>query len=626
MRFPYPPRPHQRETLGLMERALEGGHLVLQAGTGSGKTVCALYAALTQAEEEDRVVLYLVRTNSQQRQVMLELRKLGPFGVALQGRQRLCLLAEDRHLGPGSADELSHFCRDRKEEVLAGKEGCRFFRGLLEGDGEAMRRWVQETHPTAEEARAHFRARDICPYELNKVLASQARVITAPYVYFFEPNLRRMLLETLARPPEDLLLIVDEAHNLPAYCRDVGSFRISAKAVERAEKELMDYGDPEVAEGVSAFDLLEIVAGGLRGLTAEYVIEEDGFLPPLALEGPLMQEFAITTSQLRGMLGSLAAAGEAIREVRRRTGSLPRSHTLGVAQNLLRWMTTEDVAYAKLILGGERPALHAYCLDPSWVAEPIRACHASLHMSGTLAPLEEYRDTLGLPPDTLLRAFPSPFPPENRRVVYRDHVTTRYQELHETPEAMARLRDEVRILLRDCRRNTLFLFPSYRLLESFLDLRRESRVPVFVERRGMDQAALMRSLDAFRRSTAALFAVVGGRVSEGLDFPDRELEVVVLVGIPYPKPTAALRALVRYYDWKFRKGWEYGVLAPTTRRLLQCMGRLIRSERDRGIAIILDHRAPLFKRALGPMVLTEDPSRAIWEHLNPPETVRVASP
>ena len=61
-------------------------------------------------------------------------------------------------------------------------------------------------------------------------------------------------------------------------------------------------------------------------------------------------------------------------------------------------------------------------------------------------------------------------------------MTTRYQELHEAPEAMTRLRKEVRNLLRDCRRNTLFLFPSYGLLESFLDLRRERRVPVFVER------------------------------------------------------------------------------------------------------------------------------------------------
>ncbi|MEE9592018.1 MAG: helicase C-terminal domain-containing protein, partial [Thermoplasmata archaeon] len=70
----------------------------------------------------------------------------------------------------------------------------------------------------------------------------------------------------------------------------------------------------------------------------------------------------------------------------------------------------------------------------------------------------------------------------------------------------------------------------------------------------------------------------------------------------------------------------YVVLAPTTRRLLQCMGRLIRSEHDRGIVIVLDRRAPYFKRALGPMVLVEDPSRSIREHLEPQRKVSPSSP
>jgi DNA excision repair protein ERCC-2 len=275
----------------------------------------------------------------------------------------------------------------------------------------------------------------------------------------------------------------------------------------------------------------------------------------------------------------------------------------------------DEVEYARLILGGESPALRAYCLYPSVAAAPIMQCRASIHMSGTLVPLEEYRDSIGLPHDTLLRSFPSPFPPGNRRLVYVGDVTTRYEDLARDPEAMSRLREEVRRLLLGCRRNTLFLFPSYNLMDSFLDLADESDVPVYVERRGLGQGELMRTLDAFRRPPSVLFAVTGGRVAEGMDFPDRELEVVVLVGIPYPKPTAALRALVDYYDWKFGKGWEYGVVAPTTRRLLQCIGRLIRSERDRGVAIILDRRAPFFKRSLGPMMMVEDPSRVIDDHL-----------
>jgi len=89
---------------------------------------------------------------------------------------------------------------------------------------------------------------------------------------------------------------------------------------------------------------------------------------------------------------------------------------------------------------------------------------------------------------------------------------------------------------------------------------------------------------------------MGGRISEGMDFPAEQLEIAVIVGIPYPKPTARQRGLQHYYDVKFRKGWEYTVEAPTARKLLQSIGRLIRDENDRGVAIILDRRAQRFKR------------------------------
>ena len=128
---------------------------------------------------------------------------------------------------------------------------------------------------------------------------------------------------------------------------------------------------------------------------------------------------------------------------------------------------------------------------------------------------------------------------------------------------------------------------------------------LYVEERGMSQAALRHIVSDFKKSStkkadgAALFSVIGGRISEGMDFPAEQLEIAVIVGIPYPKPTARQRGLQRYYDMKFRKGWEYTVEAPTARKLLQSIGRLIRDENDRGVAVILDRRAPRFKQYIG---------------------------
>jgi DNA excision repair protein ERCC-2 len=92
--------------------------------------------------------------------------------------------------------------------------------------------------------------------------------------------------------------------------------------------------------------------------------------------------------------------------------------------------------------------------------------------------------------------------------------------------------------------------------------------------------------------------VAGGRLAEGIDYPDEELEAVVLVGIPDPKPTAKRSALREFLDATTGHGWEYTVDAPAARAIVQACGRMIRSEHDRGLAIILDKRAVNFARWL----------------------------
>jgi len=137
----------------------------------------------------------------------------------------------------------------------------------------------------------------------------------------------------------------------------------------------------------------------------------------------------------------------------------------------------------------------------------------------------------------------------------------------------------------------------------------------------MSQSALMDLVSEFKscgqhgREGAALFSVMGGRISEGMDFPAEQLEIVLIVGIPYPKPTARQRGLQRYYELKFRKGWEYAVEAPTARKLLQSIGRLIRDENDKGVAIILDRRASRFKKYIRDLEESKDPIKDVENFL-----------
>ena len=199
----------------------------------------------------------------------------------------------------------------------------------------------------------------------------------------------------------------------------------------------------------------------------------------------------------------------------------------------------------------------------------------------------------------MLRTFPSPFPAENRRIFYSEEVTTKYEEMAQDDSIVPRMEDMVVACCNTLDRNTVVFFPSYALMDRFVSDGALARIhkKVHMEERGMPQAELMSTVQSFKKATLlgqVLFAVMGGRISEGIDFPDRELQVALLAGIPFPKPTAKQRALLHYYEMKFGKGWEYTVKVPASRKMLQSIGRLIRTETDVGAAIILDRRAKQF--------------------------------
>ncbi len=604
--FPYDPRPHQMDFVSVVSSVVRGrSHLVVESGTGTGKTVCALSGTLQEALPLGKKIIYLTRTNSQQQQVIYELRKINEklpvFGMGVQGRQGTCpLVKHDPELAAGTPEELSKLCAEKKKRTMDGKPGgCHFYEATVSANFVEIEDYCHHELPTVEEFVAYCDKRSLCPYELAKDLLSKASVVTAPYAYFFVPFIRYSLLDWLNISLSDAVVVVDEAHNLPDYAREIKSMDLSARMLDLVEHEVEEYGDPEVISGVSVLDLVQIIREKLEDALREYLIDEDGLIPPTFLEEGLLASLATTSSTIASAAKALIAHGEVVREGKKLQGRLPRSYIHSLGAFLQLWMDLEDEHYVKLITGGDNPSFQAYCLDPSLATTALRDTTASVHMSGTLAPLTEYRDSIGLPLSTHMRIFPSPFPKENRRILFAGDVTTKYEDLLKDDEIVERMEKYVVDVANILERNTVVFFPSYNLMDRFLSdgILKRIKKKVQVERRGMAQTDLMDAVSRFREGASegsVLFAVMGGRISEGMDFPDKELEVAIIAGIPYPKPTAKQRALLHYYEMKFGKGWDYTVKAPVGRKMLQAIGRLIRTETDVGVAIILDKRAKQF--------------------------------
>jgi DNA excision repair protein ERCC-2 len=650
--FPYRLRPGQEQIVeAVSELGRHGGALLLDAATGSGKTVATLAPLIAHAEEADHRILYLVRTHSQEVQVLQEARaiarRLGhPIrSVSLSGRSRRCLLLENvREMKDATAEEHGKLCADRKrvtERGLSGDitvpaesdlpeggtidlidlDGCPFYARVLQTEVETIESRLASTMPTPTEFEEFCQREDLCAYELSKRMLPGARIVTAPYAFFFHPFIRKALLGWMGTTLDRIDVVVDEAHNLPDYLRESATVALPQVSVRRAKEEVADRGDFQLPEGPSASRFLDVVQAAIEELVDQLAREDDGILTDGLFEDALLAALGGTSQRFDRWLAALVTWGENLREERRRERHLPRSWVYSVALALLSWPKLSPPEYVKLATRTPRPALEAYALDVSAMAAALSESHLSVHLSGTLAPLEEYRDALGLGEAARGLRIPSQFPSENRRILFDPTVTTRYQDLAHDPGAIYHLADRVASVMRELPVKTAIFFPSFDLMDRVLQAGLQASLPsnAVIETRRIPMADLWRSIDGMRKDPqgTVLLGVTGGRVAEGIDFPGEDLEAVVVVGIPYPKPTAKREALRQFWEARTGSGWAYAFEAPAQRAILQAIGRMIRSEHDRGIAILLDRRAAQFQTALPGLAPIGDIARTAREFYGP---------
>ena len=598
--FPYQYRPGQGELVRFISESVSDGMCpVVEAGTGTGKTVSALAGTLSVAMERGLKVVYLTRTKSQQKQVVREAAAIGHgiLCVALQGRSAAScpMMRDDPELASGTPEEISKLCSEYKRRT-DGQCHCRFYANIEHTDIDEWVETIRERHPEPEEFARMCEDAELCPYELLKYALPHADVIAASYPFVFLPQVLGRLEEWTGTPLHRMVIVVDEAHNLPDYLRDVQTFEYSSRALDLAEKEARDNGDSEVHDGLTVTDIIAVLREIMGHAVKEYLIEDDGILSPYFLEDELMSRLGTTSVNVMRICQGLEDLGDSISERKRQRRKLPRSYIGSMGAFIRAWISGAEDCHVRLIIGGSNPCFQSYCMDPSGASGPLNDCYASVHMSGTLEPMDSYVSDLGLD-RPVVRRIDGFFPRENLLTLYTDEVSMRYEDRF-IESNYRRLRELLVSTVNSVHVNTAVFFPSYQFMDRMLeeglvsDLGRD----VYHERRDMPQQELMEVFDTFRASEGSvLLCVTGGRISEGLDFPDKSLELAVIIGIPFPKPTAKMKAMTRYYDAKFGDGRLYVSIIPATRKMRQSIGRLIRSETDRGVAAILDRRVATMK-------------------------------
>ena len=609
--FPYTEvRPYQDDFIATISEAVRDNRSVLVEGSnGLGKTVAALSACLSTAMERKLKILYVARTHRQHDRVIEELKAISGSqpvsGISIRGRHEVCLNHVVTHYAV-DARALMEIC-----ELLKAKNRCPYHRNIQEKENEysLLQQQITSEPYKASEIQRICRKRGFCPYELVKSVLSDANVIALSYLYVFDPAIRHVFMKNLETRLDKIILIIDEAHNLPETAIDIASSRLTLFAVRQAEIEAKKFKHKDIAI------FTNIVRNEIEQTAA--TIGKESLVPPEFM-AELVKEKAEIEEPLT-FFEHLNSVGNAIRRSLLAEGKDPRSYIHGMSEFLRRWMeTAEDESFVRAIgkytsrRGVPTAKLEIVALDPSKITELVfSSVYSNVVMSGTLQPLEAYMKITKLPDNTIQCVVPSPFPRDHVLPLISCGVTTAMER--RTPDMYAKIIDRIAEIVQNTPANTGIFAASFDVLNALLGagLRDSVNKPVFSERRGMSSKENEKMVAEFKSHAdgdgAVLLGVQGGRSSEGVDFPGNQMNSVAIVGIPYAEPTPKVKAQISYFEKRFPgMGREYGYVLPAMKKASQAAGRPIRTLEDMGAMIFLDHRfATLYCQSFLPLWIRE---------------------
>ena len=621
MRFPYASyRPGQRALAGEVYRACKTGReagkggfrLFCQAPTGTGKTMSALFPSLKAMGEGtgEKSFYFTARTTARAaaENAVALLRQANPGlvfrSVTLTAKEKVCL-AKNEAGRPVCMPEACPYARgyyDRRKEALAA---------LLDGGGQLDR-------PAIEAAARQF---TVCPFELGLDLSDWADLVIGDYNYLFDPTVHLRRFFELAG---DWIFLIDEAHNLPDRAREMYSASFAKSSITEAKRALLRgknalkghllRADRELLamrRAVEALTPRRRAEAGPESVPAPEPpqAEQLGFFdqppaakktaPSPALPEPLYaQDGTVFFRELPpAVVRPLYSLLPPLQDWLERNPDDPAHEQLldlyFSLHDLLRTADRYDEhSVTQLTARGSELTIRLLCLDPSAFVDESLACgRTSVLFSATLIPPAYYKKVLGCGGARAV-ALESPFPPGNLGLYCLPGISTRYRHRE---ASVGPISDALAALAQSKVDNYLAFFPSYAYLRQvWADFTaRYPGIRTIAQESGLDEAGRAAFLARFAPDPAETllgFGVLGGVFGEGVDLVGSRLIGCAIVGVGLPQVSPRQEMLRRYFDEKDGTGFDCAYRFPGMNKVLQAAGRVIRTEHDRGVVLLLDDR------------------------------------
>ena len=622
--FPYPQyRIRQRALAGEIYRACRTGReagkggfrLFCQAPTGTGKTMSALFPAMKAMGEEkcEKLFYFTARTTARTAAegAVALLRQKNPGlsfrSVTLTAKEKVCL-SKNEAGRPVCTPESCPYAKgyyDRLKTALAS---------LLDGEGQLDR-------PALEAAAQQF---TVCPFELGLDLSDWCDLIIGDYNYLFDPTVR--LRRFFEGGSGDWVFLIDEAHNLPDRAREMYSASFSKSDISevkrallrskhgikgrliRADKELLALrracealaprkkdraeeeapaAKPQQPEQLGLFDEADLPAPARTATPAAALPE------PLYAEDGTVFLKDLCPAVVRPFQALLPGLQDWLENNPQDPFHEPLLDLYFQIHDFLRTAERYDSHYVtQLTAHGSDLTLRLLCLDPSDFVDESMACgRTTVLFSATLIPPGYYKKVLGCAGARAV-ALESPFPPEHLGLYCIPGISTRYRHREASIQPIS---DALAALACSKTGNYLAFFPSYAYLRQvYADFKaRYPQINTIAQESGLDDAGRAAFLEHFvphPAQTLLGFGVLGGVFGEGVDLVGSRLIGCAIVGVGLPQVNPRQEMLRRYFDEKEGSGFDYAYRFPGMNKVLQAAGRVIRTESDRGVVLLMDDR------------------------------------
>lgn len=592
--FPFPYREGQRDLVASVYRTiLRKKKLFIQAPTGVGKTMATVFPAVRAVGEGlGEKIFYLtaktiMRTVAEQAFSLLKEKGLLYKTITLTAKEKIC------------------FC----EEAECNPDACPYAKGHFDRVNDAVfdlithsGDWSREV--LEEQAKKHM----VCPFEMSLDVSNWADAVICDYNYAFDPqaHLKRFFSES---GKGEYLFLIDEAHNLVERGREMYSASLYKEDLLEVRK-LVKAEDPKLAKGLSECNqqFLE-----LKRECEHYQI---------------LKSVSHIALRLMNVLSKLEDYLEECKDAEKKKRVLDFYFAVRSFLNIHDIMDENYVIFSEMMEDG-RFQIKLFCVNPAVnLQNYLEQGNSTIFFSATLLPVHYYKKLLSVEKDDYAVYAHSSFPQENKFLFIGTDVSTRYTRRGEsTYQRFARY---IAVMAEQKKGNYMAFFPSYRFLEEvhtcFLECV-DHEVDSICQVSYMDEEQREEFLEEFeqeREKSLVAFCVMGGIFSEGIDLTDDKLIGAVIAGTGLPQVCTEREILKQYFNAADMDGFDYAYLYPGMNKVLQSAGRVIRTESDRGVILLLDDRframryREVFPREwqqyqLGSVKNLEQEIRTFWE-------------